>query len=244
MNVSPTNYNTAVRYKTNFGHGDSDRPCSYNDKQKALIATSSAIGVLAGLALLAKKDGYSLNPKRMFKNFKQSYLYKADYEDREIITMGAGSCLGGLAAGFVIDKNKENRKAKLRETLMQIANVAVPIIFVTKFAKGGKYLGQKFFEKNKFTETYRSKIPKAIAAMVGLFSGVWVSNIVANKINEKIFHQGKGRPVKLTDFSAHVDDMCMAASQIDNKNPIIKTISRCIPAVLTIPGIEVGKKEA
>lgn len=244
MNVSPIKYNSVSTNKPSFGHGNFWSESTYSTKDKSIIAGASALGVVASLAVLAKCARYSLNPTKMFKNFKGSYLYKAPYDEPEIITMGVGSCLGGLVAGFAIDKNKENRKAKLKETLMQIANVSVPIIFVARFAKFGKKLGQKFFEKNKNAETYRSKTPKAIAALVGLFTGVWVSNIIANKVNEKVFHQGKGRPVKLSDYSAHLDDFCMAARQIDEKNSLIHKITMCIPLALMIPGNEVGNKKA
>ena len=48
----------------------------------------------------------------MFKNIKKSYLGTVKYEIKEVIGIGAGSCLGGLAGGYLIDKNKENRKGK------------------------------------------------------------------------------------------------------------------------------------
>ena len=242
MNVSPVNFNDNV--KPNFGHGFSWSESTYSTREKAIVATTTALGVIGSLAILAKHAKYSLNPKKMFKNFKGSYLYKAPYDEPEVITMGLGSCLGGLAGGFIIDQDKKNRKAKLQETLLQIANVSLPIIFVARMAKGGRVIGQNFFEKRPNAITYRSKIPKAIGAMIGLFTGVWISNIVANKINEKIFKQGKGRPVQLSDFSAHVDDFCMAARQIDEKNKLIHKITMCIPLALMVPGNEVGNKKA
>ncbi len=241
MNISPVNIN---RQRTSFGHGNPWSESTYNTKEKALVAGTTALGVAASLALLAKHAKYSLNPKKMFKNFKKSYLYKAPYDEPEIITMGIGSCLGGLAGGYMIDKNKENRKAKWKEALMQVANVSVPIIFVARFAKAGKYLGKRFLEKQKGAETYRTKIPKAIAALTGLFTGVYVSNIFANWVNEKIFNQGKGRPVQLSDFSAHLDDFCLAARQVDDKNPLIHKITMLIPAALMVAGNEVGNKKA
>lgn len=245
MNVSPIKYNTQIpTRKPAFGHGNFWSESTYSTKEKSIIAASSAIGVLAGLAILAKGAKYSLNPKKMFKNFKGSYMYKAPYDEKEIITMGAGSCIGGLAAGCALDKDKNNRKAKLQETLLQIANVSVPIIFVTRFAKGGQKFGKKFLEKNANKETFRTKIPQAIGGTIGLFSGVWASNILANKINEKIFNKGKGRPVKLSDFSAHVDDFCSAARQFNKESKLIQNITRCIPAILIIPGFEVGNKKA
>ena len=80
--------------------------------------------------------------------------------------------------------------------------------------------------------------------MIGLFTGVYASNWLANKINEKLFNQGKGRPVQLSDFSAHLDDFCMAARQIDDKNSLIHKVTMCIPLALMIAGNEVGNKKA
>ncbi len=240
--INSTNYQNPKR--VGFGHGNPWAESVYSTKDRAIIAASTGVGVLASLAVLAKCAKYSLNPKKMFKNFKDSYLYKAPYDEPEIITIGAGSCLGGLAAGWAIDKNKANRKAKLKETLLQIANISVPIIFVGRFAAGGKYFSKRFFENNKLVETYRTNVTKAVTALAGLFLGVYASNILANKINEIIFKQGKGRPVQLSDFSAHLDDFCMAARQVDNKNKIIQKITMLIPAALMVAGNEVGNKTA
>lgn len=228
----------------NFGHGGSWNDSNYNKAEKHLIATTTALGVLGSLAYLSKSKGYSLNPKKMFKNIKNSYLVKAPYNDeKDIITIGAGSCLGGLIGGYVVDKNKQNRKAKLQETLLQIANISLPAFFTVRFAKAGENLGKKFLEKNPYKKTYRTTIAKSSAAMAGLMLGVYFSNIVANKVNEIIFKQGKGRPVKLSDFSAHVDDMCLAARQF-GEHPLINLISMTIPFALMTAGNEIGNKQA
>ena len=247
MQINPINNTNKInnnREPVKFGHGNPWSGSTYSTKEKAIVAGSTALGVVAALAGLAKQAKYSLNPAKMFKNFKKSYLYKAPYDEPEIITIGAGSCLGGLAGGYIIDKNKENRKAKWRETLMQIANISVPIIFVGRFARGGKYLAKKFWEKTPNSETYRTKTAKAVTAMIGLFTGVYASNWLANKINEKLFNQGKGRPVQLSDFTAHLDDFCMAARQIDDKNSLIHKVTMCIPLALMVAGNEVGNKKA
>lgn len=39
-------------------------------------------------------------------------------------------------------KNPENRKAKRRETVMQLGNISIPIITVETFAKFGKKFGE------------------------------------------------------------------------------------------------------
>lgn len=236
---STTNY---TNVNSSFGHGNPWSDSPYNKKEQAIIAGTTALGVATAFALLAKGEKYSLNPQKMFKNFKKSYFYNVEYDEKPVIAIGAGSCLGGLTGGYLVDHDKENRKAKLRETLLQVANISVPIIFVVWAAKAGKKFGQKFFEKGS-KETMRTKIPKALGGIAGLFAGVYTANIIGNKINEKLFNRGKGRPVQASDFSAHLDDFCVAANQISSHS-IVHWISRCVPFALMIAGNEVGNKVA
>ena len=97
MNINSVNFNNKNSYRPAFGHGNPWADSPYSMKERAVVAGTTALGVAGGVALLAKCAKYSLNPKKMFKNFKSSYIYKAPYDEKEIITIGAGSCLGGLA---------------------------------------------------------------------------------------------------------------------------------------------------
>ena len=236
MNISTVNMN--MTKSPGFRHNNPWADSPYNMPQKLLIAGTTALGVAGSMALLAKHKGYSLAPKKMLKNIKNSWWNKVEFDEIPVITIGAGSCLGGLAGGCIVDKDKENRKAKLRETLLQIANISIPIIFVVYAAKLGKNLGKKYLEKGS-KETLRTKLPKAIFGIGGLFAGVFSANIVANKINEKIFNRGKGRPVQASDFSAHLDDFCVAAQQIHDGG-LVHAISRLVPVALMVAGNEVG----
>lgn len=235
MRISPVSINNSKA--PNFGHNNPWADSPYNASEKVLIAGTTALGVLGSMALLAKGEGHSLKPSKILKSIK-SYWGKVEFDEKPVIGIGAGSCLGGLVGGFIVDKDKENRKAKLRETLLQIFNISVPIIFVVYAAKLGKAVGKKFFEKG-LTETYRTKIPKAVGGIAGLFAGVFSANIIANKINEKIFNRGKGRPVQASDFSAHLDDFCVAAQQIHD-GKLVHAVSRFVPIALMIAGNEVG----
>ncbi len=227
--VSVTNSYNSRSQKT-FGHGHDFLHSDYSKKDKAVIMATTALGVTASLAVLAKRAGYTINPVKIaknLKNIKNSYLAKVKYHEKEVITIGAGSALGGLAGGYLIDKNKENRKAKRREALMQFGNVSIPIIAVEAFAK----LGGKF-----------GKIAKSIAAVGGMFVGVYLANFLMNHLSNFIFNSNKGsRGVKGTDFSAHLDDMVVAASYISDAKPIY-LISRIIPLALLFAGNEVGNK--
>ncbi len=235
MSIQPININT--QSKPSFGHNNPWADSPYKKSEQVLIAGTTALGVLGSMALLAKGEGHSIKPSKIFKSIK-SYWSKVEFDEKPVIGIGAGSCLGGFVGGCIVDKDKENRKAKMREALLQIFNISVPIIFVVTAAKLGKKVGQKFFEKGA-TETFRTKIPKAIGGIAGLFAGVFSANIIANKINEKVFNRGKGRPVQASDFSAHLDDFCVAAQQIHD-GKFVHAISRFVPIALMIAGNEVG----
>lgn len=224
MNISPVNYNTQ-----SFKHfGETEQKNPYSKKQRAVVAGMSALGTAVSCAILAKKAGYSLNPSKMFKNIKNSYLAKVHYHDEQVIPIGVGSVLGGLAGGYMIDKDKKARKEKRREALMQIGNISIPILTVDflsgKLAKYGK-------------------VAQSAGAVAGIFAGVYLANIVMNRVNNFIFRQKEGRDMKITDFSAHLDDAVVAANYVST-HPIVHTIGRIIPIALMIPGNEVGNKKS
>ena len=229
MNITPIKYNNTINTLTPaFGHSHSHEKSPYSTKDKAIITGMTALGVGASLAILAKGAGYSLKPQKMFKNFKNSYFSKVDFEAKEIISIGAGTCLGGLAGGYMVDKNKENRRAKRREAIMQIGNISVPILTVHYMHKLGKKFG---------------KAGEAISSIAGIFIGVYLANFLMNKLSNALFKNKDERGVKATDFSAHVDDMLVAATYV-SKADIVHKIGRIIPFALMIPGFEVGNKVA
>lgn len=236
MRLTPIKYNDINKQadsskETAFGHGNNFWSDKYSKKKRAVVATTTVLGVCASLALLAKSGGYSLNPSKMFKNIKNSYIANAKYEMKEVITIGAGSCLGGLAGGYLIDKDKQNRKAKNREALMHFGNIAIPIITVDM-------LVDKVFEKAKPAQ-------KALAGLLGVTAGIFLANIIMNKLCNLIFKdKSNERGVQLTDLPAHLDDVAVAANYISDAKPV-KLLGRIIPVALMVAGTEVGtaKKE-
>jgi hypothetical protein len=196
-------------------------------KEKLIVASTAAVGVVGALAILSKLDGNTLNPKK-FKKLKESYIAKKKFLAKEVIAIGAGSCIGGLAGGYIIDKDKENRKAKNREALLQMGNITIPILTVDLFVE---------------TVCKKAKaVTKAIAGLGGVVIGVYLANFVMNKINDKIFGKEDGRGVKPSDYMAHVDDIVCAANYISKDNQIIHNIGRVIPLALMVAGNEIGRK--
>ena len=123
-----------------------------------------------------KNQDIHLTLLKQLKNIKKSFLANVKFHDKEVITIGAGSCIGGLAGGYMVDKNPENRKAKRRETVMQLGNISIPIITVETFAKFGKKFG---------------KLAQAASAIAGIFTGVYVANILMNKLGNLLFRNKK-----------------------------------------------------
>jgi len=213
--------------KINFGR-NVEHDNTYNKKQKALVTTTTALGVIASTAILAKAAHYSLKPANMFKNIKKSYLANVKFTEKEVISIGAGSCLGGLAGGYLIDKDPLNRRAKRRETVMQIGNISIPILTVEGASRLAKNSG---------------KTIKTLSAICGLIVGVYMANLLMNMLSNVLFENTKSRGVKATDFSAHVDDMVVAANYISDAK-FVHYIARIIPLALMFAGNEVGRKTA
>lgn len=229
-----------------------------NKKQKATIMASSVAGITPVIAVLAKRKGYSLNPKRILNTpikdwaiFKYSPKSEAiNYADPKVITaIAASSVAGGFVGGSIVDKS--NVKAKKREILNQIlGNVLVPVTTV--------YLGSKLFEKyqnrleagmpqfkpkgsvTKFFNKVLRKLPQAAATLTALGTGIYLGNRVSNLINEKLYHKKVDRKIRATDFAPHVDDLCMATTMMDSKSTFGPKLGRVIPLALIVPGYQTG----
>lgn len=230
MNINPIYYRNI---SPNFGHkSEQKNPYSLNDRLK--VAACTALGVGTSLAILAKNaktpqgKSYSLNPFKMFKNIKKSYLANVKFEMKEVISIGAGTCFGGLFGGYLIDKNKDNREAKRREAVMQFGNISIPIATVHYCSK--------------LTEKY-GKVAQAVGSVGGIFAGVFLANFLMNKLSNRLFDNKNERGVKATDFAAHLDDAIVAAGYISDA-PLVQKIGRLVPVALMVAGNEVGNKTA
>lgn len=235
MQISPTSFNTNYPAKSSssrvsFGHGafwNSD----YSTKDKLTVAGTTAVGVFSSLAILAKIQGHSLKPKEFVK-----YLKNADFLLKEIIAMGLGTCLGGLAGGYIIDKNPENRKAKRREAVMQIGNISIPIATVA----ATNALIDKIGIKNKTAKN----IASSVGSLGAILAGVYLANFVMNKVSNAIFHNNsEARSVKTSDLSPHLDDVLASAKYIAPESTIVHNISRIVPFALMVAGNEIGNKK-
>ena len=223
---------TGSENKPSFGHGnESFWKSDYTKGQKWTVAGTTAVGVLSSLAIMAKIKGHTMKPKDLLKYFKE-----ADFLFKEIVAMGIGTCLGGLAGGYIIDKNPENRKAKRREAVMQIGNISIPIGTVA----AANLLCEKFAPKGR-----NGKITKAVASVGAIIGGIYLANFSMNKLSNWIFkNKTEERDVKATDLSPHLDDVLASAKYVAPQSKAVHYVSRIVPLALMVAGNEIGNKKA
>ena len=239
--------------------------------QRTCIAASSLLGVTASVAALsqmAKGKKYSINPKPILNTkLKDTYLYQVLYEEPEVIAMGAGSILGGLVGGFIVDERSNNTKAEIKskagEAMIQFANITVPIITVGQAARWGDKL-EKHIEHNFTSETGKfkkgvAKLPKLGLRAFGLTVGMYAGNFLANYLKEELLDAPEDRKIKVSDLFMHWDDLCLAASfyagdpktvVVDGVETVVPSLgqkithafSRLLPLVMVSAGYQVGCK--
>lgn len=221
----------------------SDKNKNFSKSQKFGMVACAAVGTIAATCLMAKTKGHSL---KLFP-LKNSFLSKIDFKVGEVLGIGAGSCAGGYIGGLLFDKDKGNRQAKKRETLIQYVNISFPILTVALANKLGKDVA-KFMPKSVLNSKSKgmqllAHTPEVLMSLGGLFAGIYAGNRASNKINQKIFKTKEDRPVKASDFSVHIDDLCVASQYIAPNNVVTKGISRIIPLALMVPGYQIAKKQ-
>ncbi len=247
-----------------FGHGHS---CKSNEDKPSVnvkygVLASSVAGVATASAIIAKRQGFSLNPKVIFsqspknwamlkifnRNNKNAKLMKI--EEKEILTLATGSAAGGLAGGALLD-DKKHLKSKFRETVNQLlGNVAVPVACVGLTSRLYKNYETSILSKvpqvagnSKFIKGANKclkALPSAVLTVISLSAGIIGGNKLSNFLNEKVFHKKVQRNIKTTDFAPHVDDIGMAVTLMADKSALSTTITRTVPAFLCVPGYQIG----
>lgn len=246
-----------------FTHRGSNQPKTPRESlvKKASVLTS-AIGVGTAYALIAKKQSFSLSPKKIYETPIKDWSILKLYDKKkpasklitikepEILALAGSSVAGGFLGGAVTD-NKKNLKAKGREALNQmLGNVMVPVGCVsltshiyTKFEPNFMNHIPQLKGSTKFVKaanTALKSVPMALMTLAGLSTGIILGNKVSNFINDKLYHKKVERNIKPTDFAPHVDDIGMAVTLMAEKSKLSSAITNTVPFFLCVPGVQTG----
>lgn len=219
-------------------------------KVKAGVLATTTLGVAGSVALCFKKSGFSCNPVKILKDFKNSGFAKMEYDWKKVLTVASGSLAGGLAGGLIFDK-KENANAKIREaTIQMLANILIPLGTVAggtklfdKYAKAPLLKLMKQVDANGMPKMNGKASNWMNVAVTGvtLMGAIFGGNKVTNILNEKIYNIKDDRDVKLADLSGNVDDTCLAITTgFGPNNVVAKAVSRIIPLALIVGGYATG----
>lgn len=235
-------------------------PVSNENKPSKKLKIGTFITTLAGVSIafasILKGKGYSLSPTKIIKTSPKNWgVFNAKYEENEmpmlVTKLALGSVGGGLIGGAIFDK-KENMKAKLRESVIQlVGNIFTPLATVLGVMKvydlklKDKILSKIPEVKNaagKVTAMSNIKrgLPGAAATILSLTAAIFAGNKIGNVLNEKIFHVKDNRKIKLSDMSPHIDDLCIAVSLAGGEGQSGAVLKRVIPAALMVAGCSVG----
>ena len=175
-------------------------------KNKARVGVVSAVGSIIGCAIpylfFRKKQGLNI-PRGELNNLKIGEkigrIWKSlniEYELPEILSVAAGSLLGGLMGGFIADKNKNHRKEKVEEALHTFNNILIPTTLTAGLLKASKSMKIK------------SPVDKIISPVLGIGIGMVLANKLTNKVTKKYIDPDMPkRKQQLKDYFVHIDDI-------------------------------------
>lgn len=193
-----------------------------------LAAIGAFVGVMTPILIFSKKQqtGLKLNN---FKNIAK--VININYELPQILAVGAGGVLGGLAGGLA-DRKEVHKLEKIEEGTFQLMNVAFPAVLVDKSVK--------LCKKSKY---FNNNISKIVVSIGSIFAGASGAVAISNKIDDKLFdkyNKDPDRKLKKKDFIVHVDDffgtLVLAKFPLANK----LHIEKILPLIYTWSGYHVG----
>lgn len=247
MLINKSNLNYQIRLKEDFENisfGEHRNQDLAEKKRESIVnivtVASTVLSVLVTVGIISKNQKVNLFKKPNFLNWNKPSKWqfsKIKFEEKEILSIAGASILGGILGGVLSDK-KENAKSKIREGVFQmVGNILIPIGFVSS---GIKILDKWILPKTKLSKK-TGQIIQGISTLFTLTFGALFGNFVGNFINKKIFGYDKQRQIKVSDLSAHLDDICLALTLItQGKGGLGSFVSRFIPFALLIPGIKTG----
>lgn len=189
----------------------------------------STIGILTPLFLIAKKQNINFSKLKTVDKIKKMFSIK--YQLPQILTLGVGGALGGLAGGLA-DKKEKGKLKKIEEASYQLMNIAFPAILVDKAIK--------LCENNKKLNNPYAKIA---GSLLGIFAGATAAVEIANKTDDMFFdkyNKDPERKFKKKDLIVHVDDLL--GTLVLTKLPIADKLhaDKLLPIIYGWCGYHVG----
>jgi hypothetical protein len=97
--------------------------------------------------------------------------FNLNYGLKEMLITSFDSILGGLAGGLLFNKN-ENKKSKIKESVFQFNNIAIPTSIVAGLLR--------------LTKDLKSIFPQIASIIVRIGAEMPIATTVSNKINNSI----------------------------------------------------------
>lgn len=224
------NQNASFKHK----HNEDKKPSF----KKAVPLAGAILGTVLPLVIFNKVKGKHLN-KDILKTggivdkLKETGEYFEIDGVPKILSTAGGAILGGLAGGCIVDKNKEDRKEKVKEGLFEMTNITIPTLLV---AGTMKFMQSKKLDKG---------IGKFAPVILGLGAGIPVAQKISNTISKTIFKdKGEERKFKPTDLLVHSDDLIEMLVLL--KIPFVKQlqIDKILALIYAKCGYETGTKDS
>ena len=203
------------------------------------VLLTTIAGIILPILVIRKYQGKTLQSVGLrgmdFKAKAKEVLksFNIEYGLKEMLLTSFGSIAGGLSGGLLFNKD-ENKKCKVKESVFQFSNIAIP----TSIVAGLLRLTEKC--KNP-----KAIFPKIAAAIAGIGVGMPIAAITSNKINNTIVDKDNQckRKLRVKDCFVHIDDLVGAL--ILAKIPFADKLhaDKILPALYGICGYESGTKK-
>jgi len=207
-------------------------------KINAPVIATTAVGTMIPLLLIRRYQGLGLKVgalkgmdfKSKIKTVFKSFSIK--YDLKEMLFMSYGSVFGGLAGGLLFDnKEKKKAKAKIKEAVFQLSNIAIPTCIVAGLLK-----------LSENSKKLKGIFPKIASVVLGIGAGMPLASVVSSKINNSIIDKDNPskRKIRLKDCFVHVDDLIGAL--VLSKIPFADKLhaEKVLPVLYGICGYEAG----
>ena len=202
------NVYSTLKYKRNHRVEEPDL------KKQVIVASGSVAATLLPMIYFAKRQ----NAK----------IYNLNFGLKEMITVGAGSIFGGVAAGILSDKSK-NHKNKINEGIFQFFNATVPPLVFAGLTK--------IQEKTKFA---KNKAVSILNTIVGLTGGMFLAAKVSNLVIDP-YDKVPDRKLTMKDAVVNIDDALGVFALA--KFPLIDKLhpEKVLPAIYAWCGYRAGQ---